>query len=146
MHDAALRRILVPIAHNPALRPSMIHEDIRNLLEAPPTGDRAPTLDHIEHTLTSGYARALALEAGSAEAHLMMGYTRLKQNRINEALFEFQKASGLDSADPVSLCMVGYVHEKAGRTDQAIQCYAKALKIRPGDELATKLMASIDPN
>jgi ABC-type phosphate transport system auxiliary subunit len=41
----------------------MIHEDIRNLLEAPPTGDRAPTLDHIEHTLTSGYARALALEA-----------------------------------------------------------------------------------
>jgi len=63
MHDAALRRILVPIAHNPALRPSMIHEDIRNLLEAPPTGDRAPTLDHIEHTLTSGYARALALEA-----------------------------------------------------------------------------------
>ena len=41
----------------------MIHEDIRNLLEAPPTGDQAPTLDHIEHTLTSGYARALALEA-----------------------------------------------------------------------------------
>jgi hypothetical protein len=41
----------------------MIHEDIRTLLDAPPTGDRAPTLDHIEHTLTSGYARALALEA-----------------------------------------------------------------------------------
>jgi uncharacterized membrane protein len=41
----------------------MIHEDIRNLLDAPPTGDEAPTLDHIEHTLTSGYARALALEA-----------------------------------------------------------------------------------
>src|SRR5256714_10138685 len=63
MHDAALRRILVRIALNPALRPYMNHEDIRNLHEAPPTGDRAPTLDHIEHTLTSGYARALALEA-----------------------------------------------------------------------------------
>jgi ABC-type phosphate transport system auxiliary subunit len=41
----------------------VIHEDIRTLLEAPPTGVGAPSLDHIEHTLTSGYARALALEA-----------------------------------------------------------------------------------
>jgi hypothetical protein len=41
----------------------MIHDDIRSLLEAPPSGDQAPSLDHIEHTLTAGYARALALEA-----------------------------------------------------------------------------------
>ena len=41
----------------------MIHDDIRSLLDAPPTGADAPTLDHVEHTLTSGYARALALEA-----------------------------------------------------------------------------------
>lgn len=41
----------------------MIHDDIRSLLEAPPKGADAPSLDHIEHTLTAGYARALALEA-----------------------------------------------------------------------------------
>src|SRR5436190_7460525 len=41
----------------------MIHDDIRSLLEAPPTGEHAPSLDHLEHTLTEGYARALALEA-----------------------------------------------------------------------------------
>jgi ABC-type phosphate transport system auxiliary subunit len=41
----------------------MIHEEIRSLLDAPPTGDDAPSLDDIEHTLTSGYASALALEA-----------------------------------------------------------------------------------
>ena len=41
----------------------MIHEEIRTLLEAPPAGDDAPSLDAIEHTLTAGYARALALEA-----------------------------------------------------------------------------------
>jgi hypothetical protein len=41
----------------------MIHDDIRSLLEAPSSGDDAPSLDHIEHTLTEGYARALALEA-----------------------------------------------------------------------------------
>ena len=41
----------------------MINDDIRSLLEAPSTGEEAPTLDHIEDTLTAGYARALALEA-----------------------------------------------------------------------------------
>jgi hypothetical protein len=41
----------------------MIHDEIRSLLDAPPTGEDAPSLDAIEHTLTSGYATALALEA-----------------------------------------------------------------------------------
>jgi ABC-type phosphate transport system auxiliary subunit len=41
----------------------MIHDEIRSLLEAPPTGEDAPSLDHLEHTLTDGYARALVLEA-----------------------------------------------------------------------------------
>jgi hypothetical protein len=41
----------------------MINDDIRSLLEAPSSGDNAPTLDHIEDTLTAGYASALALEA-----------------------------------------------------------------------------------
>ena len=41
----------------------MIHDEIRTLLDAPPAGEDAPTIDAIEHTLTAGYARALALEA-----------------------------------------------------------------------------------
>jgi hypothetical protein len=41
----------------------MIHDDIRSLLDAPASGDDAPSLDYIEHTLTAGYAGALALEA-----------------------------------------------------------------------------------
>jgi hypothetical protein len=41
----------------------MIHDEIRSLLNAPPSGDAAPSLDAIEDTLTAGYARALALEA-----------------------------------------------------------------------------------
>ena len=41
----------------------MIHDEIRSLLDAPPQGEDAPTIDAIEHTLTAGYARALALEA-----------------------------------------------------------------------------------
>jgi len=41
----------------------MIHDEIRSLLDAPPRGEEAPSIDDIEHTLTAGYARALALEA-----------------------------------------------------------------------------------
>jgi hypothetical protein len=41
----------------------MIQDEIRTLLDAPPSGEKAPSLDDIEHTLTAGYANALALEA-----------------------------------------------------------------------------------
>jgi hypothetical protein len=41
----------------------MIRDEIRTMLEAPPTGAAAPSLDDVEHTLTAGYAEALALEA-----------------------------------------------------------------------------------
>jgi hypothetical protein len=38
-------------------------ERIEDLLRAPATGDEAPTLEHLEETLTAGYPQALALEA-----------------------------------------------------------------------------------
>jgi len=38
-------------------------ERIEDLLRGPATGDEAPTLEHLEETLTAGYAQALALEA-----------------------------------------------------------------------------------
>jgi len=41
----------------------LIQDEIRSLLDAPPDGEGAPTIDAIEHTLTAGYATALALEA-----------------------------------------------------------------------------------
>src|SRR5713101_1993813 len=55
--------ILNRIPGNRGRRPLMIHDEIRSLLEAPPEGEDAPTIDDIEHTLTAGYARALTLEA-----------------------------------------------------------------------------------
>ena len=38
-------------------------QQIEELLNAPTTGDDAPSLEHMEDTLTEGYAHALALEA-----------------------------------------------------------------------------------
>ena len=43
----------------------MIHDEIRSMLDAPPSGEAAPSIHDIEHTLTAGYASALALEAES---------------------------------------------------------------------------------
>jgi len=43
------------------LRP--LFDEIRELLAAPRDGDDAPGRERLEHTLTSGYARALELEA-----------------------------------------------------------------------------------
>jgi hypothetical protein len=60
MRFQSARRILERILATLAV---MIQDDIRTLLEAPPTGDDAPSLDAVEHTLTAGYARAMALEA-----------------------------------------------------------------------------------
>jgi hypothetical protein len=41
----------------------LIENDIRALLDAPSSGRQAPTLAAIEEALTTGYARAMALEA-----------------------------------------------------------------------------------
>jgi protein O-GlcNAc transferase len=88
--------------------------------------------------------RALAIDPESADAMLMLGYLRLRQERYSDAMAAFRTASTLDRTDPVCLCMMGYVLEKTGRADQAAPFFAKALRLRPNDELAMKLMASIE--
>ena len=90
--------------------------------------------------------KSMALQPQAAEAHLMLGYVRLRQEKLHDALSAFTKASTLDRTDSVSVCMVGYVFERLGKTDNAVKCYAKALKLKPNDEMASKLMASLDLN
>jgi tetratricopeptide (TPR) repeat protein len=87
--------------------------------------------------------RCLSLDPSAGEAHLMLGYVRLKQNKLDDALASFRKAAAIDEADTVSLCMVGFVLEKKGQNEEALRFYARALKLKPGDELATRLMAEV---
>jgi ABC-type phosphate transport system auxiliary subunit len=80
----------------------MIQDDIRHLLDAPNTGVGAPTLDHLEHTLTSGYARALALEAERlrVERRLADIATRLAEEATDEDASELASlAQRLSVAD-----------------------------------------------
>jgi tetratricopeptide (TPR) repeat protein len=87
--------------------------------------------------------KGLSLDNRHAEGHLLMGYLRVKQNRLDEAFTSFRQSSALDPRDPTSLCMLGFVLEKKGRPNEAITYYAKALKLKPNDELATTLMAQV---
>jgi Flp pilus assembly protein TadD len=90
--------------------------------------------------------RSLAIEPASSEGNLLLGYVRLRQGKFDEALAAFRKSNALDTGDTVSLCMVGYVLEKMGRNDEALRCYAQALKLKPNDDFATRLMAEVQLN
>jgi hypothetical protein len=51
----------------------LLIDDIRSLLDSPARGDGAPRLERLEETLTSGYARALALEAETLRLKRRLG-------------------------------------------------------------------------
>jgi len=89
-------------------------------------------------------AKSLKLDPNLPETHLLIGYVRLRQDRLKEAQASFQKANSLDPKDTVSLCMIGYVLEKAGRGEEAAKFYGKALRLKPGDDMASRLLAGVD--
>jgi hypothetical protein len=66
---------------------ALVFDTIQELLAAPPQGESAPTLAVVEHTLTDGYAHALALE--------------VERTRLQERLR--QLASSPDGSDQLSL-------------------------------------------
>jgi tetratricopeptide (TPR) repeat protein len=86
----------------------------------------------------------LAISDDNAQAHLLLGYLHLRESRFSDARDDFARASGLDPADTVSLCMFGLALDKLGQVRDAAACYEKALKIRPDDEMALRLLARLD--
>jgi superkiller protein 3 len=90
--------------------------------------------------------RATIAGGDEADISLLRGYMRLRENRLDEALAAFSRASALHPDDSVSVCMMGYVQQKQGKFADALACYRKALKIQPSDELAGRLLAGLDAN
>lgn len=84
--------------------------------------------------------RALAISPTDSQANLLLGYVRMEQEKLPEALAAFRRATQSDSRDTTALCMSGVVLEKLGRRDEAAQHYARALDINPGDDLARQLL------
>jgi Flp pilus assembly protein TadD len=90
--------------------------------------------------------KAVALDPQSSEVQLLVGYLRVRENKMSDALTAFKRASELDRTDTTSLCMIGYVMEKTGHANQAMQYYSQALKMKPNDEMAKQMMATVDVN
>jgi len=88
--------------------------------------------------------RSLGLDNNVSETHLLMGYVHVRQKDFDAALKSFKTASSLDNSDTTSLCMIGYTLAKMGREREAVNYYSQALRIKPGDDMASELMAQID--
>ena len=63
----------------------MLHQRIEELLEAPASGVAAPSLAHLEATLTDGYAEALALEAERSRIERRIGEVAGRVDEPSEA-------------------------------------------------------------
>ena len=78
----------------------MIENHIRTLLDAPQAGEGAPTLEHIEDLLTSGYARAMAIEGEQwrlqrrivdVALQLADGYNELQERELRRLARELRE-------------------------------------------------------
>ncbi|HEY8750285.1 MAG TPA: tetratricopeptide repeat protein [Tepidisphaeraceae bacterium] len=88
--------------------------------------------------------RSLGVDASIGETHLLIGYVQLRESKFDAALKSFKTANDLDKADTTAICMVGYTLTKMGREREAAAFYAQALRVKPGDDMASELMAQID--
>ncbi len=86
--------------------------------------------------------RAISLAPENADAQLMLGYLRMKEERFDDAVRAFDTASRLDPTDSVGLCMIGHIHESRGKADEALVWYGRALKVNPRDQMALRMMAT----
>ena len=62
-------------------------EHIEELLSSPARGAEAPTLEHIEHTLTEGYALALELEAERSRLERRIGEVARRVDGVDFSAF-----------------------------------------------------------
>lgn len=86
--------------------------------------------------------RVISLAPENADAHLMLGYLRMKQERFEDAIRAFESASRLDPTDSVGLCMIGHLYETRGNANEALHWYGKALQVNPRDTMALRMMAT----
>ena len=89
--------------------------------------------------------RALMLEARDVNAQLLLGCALLKDSQPARAVLVLTGAAADHPEDPTVRCLLGRAHVAMGQRDQAAKCYAEALRLDPGSELARQLIqASID--
>lgn len=91
--------------------------------------------------------RALALEASSLEATIVLGYAMLRQGHVHEATELLAGAAEKHPDDATLQCTLGRCYAAVGQTSRAVACYQQALKSDPAHPLASSLLAAAkEPN
>jgi eukaryotic-like serine/threonine-protein kinase len=88
------------------------------------------------------YARALALNARSANTHLVYAIYLSAMGKHDSAIEEMKIAHSLDPVSPTTNVMLGFVYYLARRFDEAIEQFQKTLSLYPDSERAHALIGS----
>ena len=87
--------------------------------------------------------RAISLEPGNWYAHFLYAFQFYVQNRLAEALPEFEKASRLDPQEPMPRLYLAMTHDSLGHAGDALLGYQEAIRLEKAREAvqATTLLA-----
>ena len=105
----------------------MAHDNLGELLLAPPRGTAADVQEAIEH-----FRASVAARPGSADAHNNLGLAWQRQGRFEDARQEHETAIRLDPTLAAAHHNLGIDLERLGRPLEAIPHYARAITIDPG--------------
>jgi TolB-like protein/cytochrome c-type biogenesis protein CcmH/NrfG len=78
-------------------------------------------------------ARASILDPYDAQCHVAMGLVRRMQNRLNEAISEFEAAIRLNPNMPSAHAQLGLAKVFSGRGEDALPCFVEAIRLSPRD-------------
>jgi len=86
--------------------------------------------------------KALALDAGLAEAHASLGLALMHDGRPEEAIVEFQRALALDADSYEANFFYARHFKLKGDSEASIRYFERAVEIRPDDYVSAMFLAS----
>lgn len=82
------------------------------------------------------FARADSLCPGTRGARTGLAFTRLREDRVAEAVTLFRQATAADSGDGDAFYGLGVAERRLGRHDEAVAAQQHALRVSPGNQEA----------
>ncbi len=100
--------------------------------------------DNVEKAQQS-LTRALTIDSGYGEAHLVQGMLFERQKRYEQAAAEYRHAADLDTLSSTPLISLGNMRENQGKTRAAIRAFFEAYQRTPDDASVHARLASMAP-
>lgn len=88
--------------------------------------------------------RSLALNGSNYHAHYFLGSYFAQKNMLSEAQFHLREAVNLKPRAVRAQQALGLLFENAGDETSAEECYSRALKVNPSDEITLFLLGHLE--